>query len=155
MTAENVFRDAVLVAAGFLLSLAVGFAANRLRSDPLPVPYRAPADHPSDEAGMPGAVTLAGAEAAWRVGDTLFIDAREPDFFEDGHIPGAINLPVSRVADARALSGDRERAVLVYCTGADCRDSRIVALALCAAGHRNVDVFAGGWDEWTRAGLPQ
>jgi rhodanese-related sulfurtransferase len=155
MREHSALRDTAVVAVGFLLSLAVGLASNRLRPDPLPVPYVNATDRPSDEAGQPGAVTLAGAEAAWRAGETLFVDAREPDFYEDGHIPGAVNLPASRASQAGALPGDPDRPVIVYCTGADCRDSRTVALALCAAGRRNVDVFAGGWDEWTQAGLPQ
>jgi len=156
---QNVFRDLALVSAAFLLSLAAGFLLNRLRSDPLPFPYRG--REARLLAAVPGVgkeprgVLLAEAEVAWRSRTAVFVDAREPDFFEEAHIPGAINLPVSEIAAIHGLPDDKAAPLIVYCSDADCSDSRIVAKAISAAGYQNAAVFAGGWDAWTAARLPQ
>ena len=44
--------------------------------------------------------------------------------------------------------------IIVYCSGGDCHDSRLVANALLSLGFSNVSVFTGGWDAWSAAGLP-
>lgn len=38
----------------------------------------------------------------------------EPEY-NDGHLPGAINLPLKALTPERAAILDRERAVIVYC----------------------------------------
>ncbi|MEI6279960.1 MAG: rhodanese-like domain-containing protein [Verrucomicrobiae bacterium] len=143
------------MSAAFLFALALGFFVNLFRSDPLELPYRGREARLSAGVAeaVPPAMGLAEAEAAWRKGAAVFIDAREPDFFEEGHIGRAINLPVSKIAAADGLPEDKAVSLIVYCSGGDCGDSRIVARALSAAGYRNVAVFSGGWDEWTAAGL--
>jgi rhodanese-related sulfurtransferase len=156
---SNVFRDMAVGLAGFLLALAIGASMNLFRSDPVTFPYRARearllASIPGAEKA-PRVVTLHEAEEAWRQRSAVFIDARESDFFEEGHIPGAINVPVSQLAHPTGLPENKSAALIVYCSGGDCEDSRILAKALAAAGYESISVLAGGWDEWTAAGLPQ
>jgi len=145
-------RDLALVALAFLLSLTAGILANRIRPDPLPFPYRDRASR-AREAGAkdPAQIALAAAESAWRNGAAVFIDAREPGFFEEGHIPGAVNLPVSEIKNSPRVPADRP--LIVYCSGGDCEDSGVVARALLKMGFRDVAVFAGGWEEWSAAGI--
>jgi rhodanese-related sulfurtransferase len=156
---SNIFRDLAVVLAGFVLALAIGAAGNVFRSEPVPFPYRA--REARLLASIPGAVkeprvvTLRDAEEAWRKRSAIFIDAREPDFFEEGHIPGAINVPLSQLAHPAGLPENKAAALIVYCSGGDCEDSRILAKALSAAGYESLSVLAGGWDEWTAAGLPK
>ena len=156
---HNMFRDLSVVLAGFVLSLAIGASVNLFRSDPVTFPYRA--REARLLASVPGAekeprvVTLHEAEEAWRQRSAIFIDAREPDFFEEGHIPGAINVPLSQLAHPTGLPENKSAALIVYCSGGDCEDSRILAKALVATGYPNSSVLAGGWDEWTAAGLPK
>jgi rhodanese-related sulfurtransferase len=156
---KNLFRDLAVVLAGFLLALAVGAFVNLFRSDPVSFPYRA--REARLLASVPGVVKeprvvgLHEAEESWRQRSAVFIDARESDFFEEGHIPGAINIPVSQLAHPTGLPENKSAALIVYCSGGDCEDSRILAKALGAAGYGSISVLAGGWDEWTAAGLPQ
>ena len=84
------------------------------------------------------------------------MDAREPAFFEEGHIPRAINLPRDSILRAKFLGelSDKARPVIVYCSDEDCDDGKIVAKGLLALGHSKVSVFAGGWDEWAASGSP-
>ena len=93
---------------------------------------------------------------AWKDSTALFVDAREPDFFEEGHIPQAINLPRDSILQAKALGelADKSRPLIVYCSGEDCEDSRIVAKGLLAMGHAKVSVYAGGMEEWSASGSP-
>ena len=80
-------------------------------------------------------------------------------FFERGHVPDAINLARDDFAhDYRRLTAvleaNRDKPIIVYCSGGDCHDSQLVANALLSLGFSDVTVFTGGWDEWSAAGLP-
>lgn len=148
------FRDLALVALAFVLSLAAGILANRIRPDPLPFPYRDRASRMKEEGVKePAVIDMAAAESAWRAGSAVFIDARESDFFEEGHIPGAVNLSISAIKNTVPAGVFLGRPLIVYCSGGDCEDSGVVARALLKMGCRDVAVFAGGWEEWSAAGI--
>jgi rhodanese-related sulfurtransferase len=158
---HSIFRDLGRIAVAFSASLAIGFAVNFFRPAPLTIPYcerevRLMASL-SGVGGEPRATTLREAEEAWRKGSAVFIDARASDFFDEGHIPGAIHVAVSDISAGRpaGLPKNMGAALVVYCSGGGCEDSRLVAKALAAAGYTNVSVFPGGWDEWTAGGLPE
>ena len=85
----------------------------------------------------------------------LLIDAREPDEYAEGHIPGAINLPYDiAVGDPDGLmrldAGGRP--LIVYCGGGDCELSMSLAWELLANGQTKVMVYTGGYPEWVEAG---
>jgi len=60
-----------------------------------------------------GDLPLARWEEVGRAG-SLIVDVRQPAEFESGHVPGAINIPLTEL---RALLGElpRDREVLLYC----------------------------------------
>ena len=84
------------------------------------------------------------------------VDARKPDDFKEGHIPGAINIPADdplpymEALTARSLPEDL---VIVYCGGDSCDDSKIVFDLLKGNGFQNIRLYFGGWKDWTEAGL--
>ena len=84
---------------------------------------------------------------------TLFIDVREPDEWNDGHIPGATHVArgnlESRIEQA---APDRERPVVVYCAGGS--RSAFAAKTLQELGYENVVSLAGGYTDWKRNGFP-
>ncbi len=47
----------------------------------------------------------------------VFVDVREPDEYREGHVTGALNIPMSDLSEAAAtLSGlDRNTEIVVYC----------------------------------------
>jgi rhodanese-related sulfurtransferase len=47
------------------------------------------------------------------VGDTILLDVREPREYEGGHLPGALHIPLSRLAD-RVGELDRGRPIVTY-----------------------------------------
>lgn len=93
--------------------------------------------------------------AAIQQGATL-VDARKAEHFQEGRIPGAINIPSDDPASpldeltSRALPEDL---VIVYCGGEPCDDSRMVFERLKAYGYRNIRLYFGGWRDWTEANL--
>src|SRR5258706_14944219 len=73
----------------------------------------------------------------------LFLDVREPDEWNDGHIPGAIHVSrghfESRIEQA---APDRARPIVVYCAGGS--RSAVAAKTLEELGYQNVVSLARG-----------
>lgn len=84
-------------------------------------------------------------------GQALVVDVREPDEFADGHVPGAINQPLSSF-DPAALPHRGDRKVVLNCLGGK-RSG--MALDQCATAQVAIDThLAGGFKAWADAGLP-
>jgi rhodanese-related sulfurtransferase len=74
-------------------------------------------------------------------------------YFEQGHLPGAINLPLEGfVENARRALPDPSAAIVVYCASATCKNSDVAATKLRSLGYTNVRVFTGGKAAWTAEG---
>jgi rhodanese-related sulfurtransferase len=74
-------------------------------------------------------------------------------YFASGHLPGAVNLPLSALPSrARSLLPDPQAEVVVYCSGPTCQNSHVAQLALAGLGYKHVRIFRGGKAEWTAAG---
>lgn len=83
------------------------------------------------------------------------LDARPKELYLAGHIPGARSCPAGEVDEALAgLAAvlDPAERVAVYCDGAACEDSLELAKELQARGFARVELYPGGWSEWTAAG---
>ena len=89
----------------------------------------------------------------------LFIDARDQDDYQEGHIPGAREFfpyyPEKYLADVLPFCQVAEQ-IVVYCAGGDCEDSESAALMLRDAGipGEKLFVYGGGMTGSTAAGLP-
>jgi rhodanese-related sulfurtransferase len=150
------------------IGLGLGLVVNAARSSPLPLvrpavfskPGRVSANsslaHQSHVIAMIGLdemQTLVGAAGV------LVLDARPSLFHSFKRIPGALNLSKEQFArdfagiEAR-LRALEARRLVVYCSGADCEDSRYVASELAARGFPNIVLFEGGFEQWEEAGLP-
>lgn len=85
----------------------------------------------------------------------ILVEALGPQYYEDAHLPGAINIPHTEVdALAPSLLPDRDAAVVVYCANTPCQNSGIATRRLRALGYTNVRDYEAGKDEWVEAGLP-
>jgi rhodanese-related sulfurtransferase len=78
----------------------------------------------------------------------LLIDVREASEYAEGHIPGAINIPLRTVAQ-NLDKIPTDKPVLVYCASG-LRAGTTVA-TLRALGYDNVKSFPGGWKAWSGA----
>jgi sulfur-carrier protein adenylyltransferase/sulfurtransferase len=82
----------------------------------------------------------------------LFVDVREPDEWEEGHIPGALYTGRGRLEQRiEGLVPDKGREVVVYCSGGS--RSAFAAKALGDLGYENVVNLAGGFSDWKRNGF--
>ncbi len=95
------------------------------------------------------AVDVAGLPAAL-AGSARLIDVRTAEEFADGHVPGAVNVPLDQL-DARMGEIPRDEDVYIICQSG--RRSARAVLTLTAAGLRPIDV-TGGTSAWIAAGYP-
>jgi rhodanese-related sulfurtransferase len=88
-------------------------------------------------------------------GDPLtLVEALGPAYFDDAHLPGAVNIPPDQVDRlAPALLPDSGAHIVVYCSGT-CHNSEIAAQRLVDLGYRDVHVYLGGKEDWVEHGLP-
>jgi rhodanese-related sulfurtransferase len=92
-------------------------------------------------------------------GLNAFVDARNDQLFQEGHIPGAVQFDPYQVEQylqaALEKAGTAEK-IIVYCNGGDCEDSIFACRELVAAGvpYDSIYLFEGGWKEWEAAEMP-
>lgn len=85
----------------------------------------------------------------------LLIDARTPARYEESHIPGARRMDLPRLETGGGDPALTPYALLVV-YGQNPADyvARAMAKRLLQLGYRGVRLFAGGYEEWARAGNP-
>jgi rhodanese-related sulfurtransferase len=84
----------------------------------------------------------------------MVVDVRSPAEYADGHVPGAINVPLASLAAAAPPAAVREApSLIVYC-GHGPR-AYLAAMALRRWGVRNVAFLRGHMAGWRREGLPE
>jgi len=96
-------------------------------------------------------LTAQQLEAMLREDEVVVIDVREVDEFERGHIPGAINMPLSTFQPSELPKAANKKMVLT------CLGGKRSALALdkCCAAEAAIDThLAGGFSAWQSADLP-
>jgi molybdopterin/thiamine biosynthesis adenylyltransferase/rhodanese-related sulfurtransferase len=92
-------------------------------------------------------------EAAGLADAPLFLDVRERDEWQEGHIPGAVHIPRGSLESrVEAAVPDRERVLVVYCSGGS--RSAFAAKTLEELGYTDVRSLAGGFTDWKRNGFP-
>ena len=96
---------------------------------------------------------VAAARAAGR--GPLLLDVRDLTAWEQGHVPGAVHLPLPELVDRlhELPSPDEDPDLVAYCWGPGCNGSTKAALLLVQAGHPRVREMVGGFEYWAREGL--
>ena len=83
-------------------------------------------------------------------GGAFVLDVRQPDEFAEGHVPGAVLIPLDQL-EARVAEVPEDGPIYVVCrSGAR---SALAAGALRQAGYDATNV-AGGTLAWVEAGFP-
>ena len=83
------------------------------------------------------------------------IEALPASYYDDAHLPGAINLPHDAVDDlAPQRLPDKAAEIIVYCSNEACQNSTIAANRLTELGYVNVFDYQAGKQDWIDAGLP-
>ena len=86
-----------------------------------------------------------------RNGETGFIvlDARTPEAYARGHVPGAISFPHRTIEAATASSLPKNKLIVTYCDGVFCNASTKAAAKLTGLGFKVKEMIHGmaGWRE--------
>ena len=128
-------------------------------------PATKPAAHPAPEQTRTTSapITEISSQEAWQafLSGRPFLDARRSGEFTEGHLPGAWNTPVWEAdLDDRLLDFKAQRrpgagdAIVIYCSGGDCRDSHLLAEKLLAQGYFHLLVYRAGYPDWVAQGHP-
>ena len=132
--------------------LAAGFNCIRLAGS---IPWAGAWSSASAE-GVPE-VSLREAWSRFQEGTVLFVDARDPVSFKQGHIKGAWNVPpgeAGRSIDEIRILAQAGLVVIVYCDGEACPLGPALARTLQQQGVPSVQVIADGWRQWQEARYP-
>lgn len=85
--------------------------------------------------------------------NAVVLDVRTPEEYAGGHVPGAINVPHTEIAERLDdVDADRSRPVVVYCE----RGGRAgqAEAALLAGGFTDVLHLEGDMSDWRAKGRP-
>ncbi len=87
--------------------------------------------------------------------DVVVVETLGPAYYEDAHLPGAVNISHTEVEDlAPRMLPDKSARVVVYCSNRACQNSPQAAVRLDALGYENVYDYEEGKQDWIEAGLP-
>jgi rhodanese-related sulfurtransferase len=104
---------------------------------------------------MTSLISRDALKAGIDAGTITVVDTLGGDYYAKQHLPGATALVPTEVdALASSVLPDRTAAIVTYCTGPSCPNSRQVADRLTALGYTNVRKYREGIQDWTEAGLP-
>lgn len=115
-------------------------------------------DHPYQSVTFEGVVAIFD-DPNTQDSVNIFVDARDDDSYEEGHIPGALQAfpqEIARYIDTVMQYAEGAEKVVVYCNGGDCTDSKYLCNELLDAGisYDRIYLFEGGWNMWTANGMP-
>jgi rhodanese-related sulfurtransferase len=84
--------------------------------------------------------------------DVLFIDARSPEQYAEGHIGNAINIFPQNENQEEFLtlvnSLPENKIFIIYCDGGACDLSHELAKVMLEFGFTQAFLYKGGWEEW-------
>ncbi|MBI2077634.1 MAG: rhodanese-like domain-containing protein [Euryarchaeota archaeon] len=87
------------------------------------------------------------------VAGIVVLDARSPQAFSQGHIPGAIDLHHRLITKETAARLPKHRVIVTYCAGVHCNASTKAAAKLAALGYPVKEVV-DGLEGWEKEGYP-
>ena len=101
-------------------------------------------------------ITLEEFERARGGKDVVLLDVRSPKEYAEGHVAGAVNIPVSGVPlkqfDESVGKLDKDKTYLVHCARG-VRSANAVS-RMEKLGFKRLLDFSGGMAEWQKAGKP-
>ena len=111
----------------------------------------------SDDMTGPMMVNLEFSKYHFDAGSAVFIDARDSEDYESGHIQHAMNIPYDYYEDYEDVINGLDDAgiYIIYCSGEEC--SLSIDLADYLYNEKLIDkllIFEGGWPQWRDAGYP-
>jgi rhodanese-related sulfurtransferase len=154
MGSRVLWQSSLIITLAFLVSLTL----NRLRSDGIPlVEDWSPETKGALETEGSLEIAIEDAVALFFSQTAVFLDARSPEQYQQGHIQGARNLPwesVDEYCDAVMADIPQDAMIITYCDGESCELSKELAVDLFYYGYENIRVLVDGWRLWKERHLP-
>lgn len=161
---SRIVLEAVLIA---LLGIMIGFLFNYARKDgvsiikkPIQVEKSQVSNRVESSVEDPVELVWIDLEEAIRhfeEGDAVFIDSREEEEYQEGHIQGSVSVPYEWFLDERPdisyLIPDH-KIIITYCSGSECESSVELAYVMWERGYGGIKIFLGGWQAWIENSLP-
>lgn len=92
----------------------------------------------------------------------FLIDARRPEDYAKGQIGNSINIfpnednnneEEQKKYFEKLMSVPSDKLIIVYCDGGICELSHKVADDLSRLGYKNILIYKGGWEEWSKLNI--
>ena len=97
-------------------------------------------------------VSEVGAAEAQALDGAVWVDVREQDEWQEGHLPAAVHVPRGYLESRiEGVVADKAAPVVLYCAAGN--RSAFAAKTLAELGYTNVHSLAGGFTDWKRNGL--
>jgi molybdopterin/thiamine biosynthesis adenylyltransferase/rhodanese-related sulfurtransferase len=97
-------------------------------------------------------ISEVNAAEAKAIDGALWIDVREQDEWQEGHLPGAVHIPRGNLESRiEAAAPDHAQPLVVYCAAGN--RSAFAARTLTELGYDSVHSLEGGFTDWKRNGL--
>lgn len=88
-----------------------------------------------------------------KISGLIVLDARTPESYAKGHVPGAINMPHRMIDSSTTANLPRDKVIVTYCDGVFCNASTKAAAKLSALGFK-VKEMLDGMSGWRKEGYP-
>jgi len=141
-----------------LTAVLLGLFVNQVRSDSIPLLGDwSPEARITLKFGKNILIPFEEAKDKLLTGGAIFIDARPRELYQEGHVQGALSLPLAefdQMIDKVLTDLPDDALIITYCDGEDCILSAELALRLKEIGYENVRVLFNGWDVWKIHQLP-
>ena len=105
----------------------------------------------------PMAINIEFAQNLFNEELAIFIDARDSEDYNSGHIENAINIPFDYYEDYEDVINELDDSAphVIYCSGEECSLSMVLAdYFFNELAFENILIFEGGWPQWRDADLP-
>jgi rhodanese-related sulfurtransferase len=130
-------------------------ASAEITSAVLSVPAAAPVEaaaHYGARLAFEADVSDVHADLASGAPGVVVVDTRSNAAWDQGHIPGALHIPIAQIADLAPQLIDPAQTVVTYCWGPGCNGATRAALAFARLGYQ-VKEMLGGFEYWAREGF--
>jgi rhodanese-related sulfurtransferase len=82
--------------------------------------------------------------------NAVYLDVREPNEWNLGHLPGAMHIPRGTLETKVEAALPRDRKVVIYCAGGN--RSALAADTMQQMGYTDVVSMSGGFTGWAQSG---
>ena len=154
---QAIFQGCIIL----LIAIAIGSLVNLFHPDQLPLIESGSIEDIPIETSFGNiekmSISTDEAQKLFHTGSAIFIDARSPELYLKGHIPGALNIPFESLMNFSEFSdlNNPDNVIVAYSSDEESVGLSInLAMILTAMVEQNIYYLEKGWKEWEENNLP-